>query len=149
MLCTPYGEFKKNMMSLQAGQSGLPVRIAVNAGESDGAPIRDWSGCYKDRFMRILTVDELPYDDLSEKLFSKEAVFDVTAYAPMWLQHVYNGRFLDLTDFYQNDQLTTDDTRDGLDGDFFRNYLDYYFTEKFNRKSQFCSKSGQKRHKLL
>ncbi len=111
------------------------IHLAVNVGETDAEPIRDWKHKYKEGFKRDLLVSEMSCDGLLERILKEnstaptvdnEPYLDAIAYAPMWLQPlVFDNKLVDLTSLLQEKSITLIETIEGLEKDFFRNYLDY------------------------
>lgn len=115
------------------------IKIAVNAGENDGISIVDRKKDIEKFIGDEIVVEEPPislfHENLLKGIQTKKAAYDVCAYAPLWAQDIAQEKHLfDLNQYVMNKDLTWKETKEGLEGDFFKAYINYCGWHDMNRK---------------
>ena len=115
------------------------IKIAVNAGENDGISIVDRKKDIEKFIGDEIVVEEPPislfHENLLKGIQTKNAAYDVCAYAPLWAQDIAQEKHLfDLNQYVMNKDLTWKETKEGLEGDFFKAYINYCGWHDMNRK---------------
>ena len=114
------------------------MKIAVNYGEFDDLPILDKSRELENYLGEEICVESLKSEPflltVTQDMKKRASTYDVISFAPVWIQQVVEKRgILDLGGLIEN-KATTYDTIEGLNGDFFENYLGY--NAWYNEKTQ-------------